>query len=196
MDQAAAIIFYLEGLTEDPFDEYIIKNHLSSEFITMLSSKCWHQTLENKQDTLLDTLRHVSSYWKNKTLMNAIAEIHQFSQLIVINPRPLEFYEDLTELLIQYATENDQQAKWWAHKIIIACCGKTHLYSDMGFKNRKMISALFRQHFPLLANKNIGNKMRWKKFIYRQFCLAEQLPLCPTASCSECPSKQECYTEN
>ena len=170
--------------------------HLSAEFIEILCSRCCNQTLVEDQDNLLDTLRSFSHYWHNTTLTNAISEIHQFSQLMVLNPGPLAFYEDLTELLIQYVVENEPQAKWWAHKIVIACCGRTHLYCDIGFKNRKMISTLFKQYFPLLANKNVGNKMRWKKFIYRQFCLAEQLPLCPTASCSDCPSRQECYTED
>jgi hypothetical protein len=196
MDQATAITFYLNGLTEGSFNENTSQYHLSPEFIETLCLRCSHQTLIEEQDGLLDTLRSFSHYWYNTTLTNTIDEIHQFSQLIVLNPGPLAFYEDLTELLMRDVAENDQEAKWWAHKIIIACCGKTHLYSDMGFKGRGIISALFRQHFPLLANKNIGNKMRWKKFIYRQFCLAEQLPLCPAASCSECPSRQECYTEN
>lgn len=121
-------------------------------------------------------------------------DVLRYSQLIVANPYPLEFYDDLTELMLSHS-DNSQEAKIWAHKIAVGCCGKTHLYQDMGFNNRKPVSEIFHIYFPSLAEKNIGNAMRWKKFLYRQFCLSSGLPICPSASCSECPSYADCYTE-
>ncbi len=120
-------------------------------------------------------------------------EVKRYSQLITANPLPLEFYDDLVELMLNHSDQS-VQAKVWAHKIAIACCGKTHLYTDMGFEERQKVSSLFHTYFPTLAEKNIGNAMRWKKFLYRQFCLSSGLPICPSASCSECPSYSECYS--
>lgn len=119
-------------------------------------------------------------------------ELERYSQLITANPLPLEFYDDLVELMLAHS-DNGSQARAWAHRVAVACCGKTHLYQDMGFQNRLSVSDIFHTHFPTLAQKNIGNAMRWKKFIYRQFCLTSGLPICPSASCSECPSRTECY---
>lgn len=122
-----------------------------------------------------------------------LAETNLYSNLIVKNPLPLEFYEDLIELLIRHSNGSNE-AKIWAHKIAIGCCGRTHLYLDLGFTERSKISQIFNTHFAALADKNEGNVMRWKKFIYRQFCLESGLPLCPTASCGECPTYTECYS--
>ena len=123
----------------------------------------------------------------------SLEEVERYSQLIASNPLPLEFYEDLTELMLSHS-DSSEQAQIWAHKIAIACCGKTHLYMDMGFDSRQSISDIFHTYFPTLAAKNVGNAMRWKKFLYRQFCVTSGLPICPSASCSECPSYTECYS--
>ena len=119
-------------------------------------------------------------------------EINRYSQLICRNPLYLEFYDDLLQLMIKFS-DGSTQSKIWAHNISVACCGKTHLYLDMGFIQRSEVTNIFCEHFPLLAAKNINNAMRWKKFLYRQFCIDSNLPICPSASCSDCPSYNECY---
>ncbi|WP_299495814.1 nitrogen fixation protein NifQ [uncultured Shewanella sp.] len=189
MDKLAAISFYMNGLRQEksfPIPTDLLENiHV-----------CIVNENHNVDGSLLiQRLRVLDDYWLNMTWDCALNDIAHFSQLMVNNPSPLAFYEDLMDLLQMHLLMSDkQQALWWAHKIVIACCGRTHLYLDMGFKERQSITALFTQYFPSFASKNIDNKMRWKKFLYRQFCLVAQLPLCPTASCSQCPSYQECYS--
>lgn len=117
----------------------------------------------------------------------------RYLELMVKDNRPLAFYEDLMELLLRHCYACFE-AKLWAHRIAISCCGKTHLYLDMGFSNRRYVSQLFHLHFPKLAKKNINNAMRWKKFLYRQLCEELTLPICPVASCGECPDYSFCYT--
>ncbi|WP_298773873.1 nitrogen fixation protein NifQ [uncultured Shewanella sp.] len=189
MDKMAAIYFYIDGLRKNQ------SHDIPSDLIKFI-----HLSLTNGKEQiegarLIQRLRLLDDYWRNMTWEMALNDIKRFSQLIVNNAGPLAFYDDLFALLTAHLSMQDkQQALWWAHKIVIACCGRTHLYIDMGFEERQGITALFNQYFPSFAIKNIDNKMRWKKFLYRQFCLAAQLPLCPTASCSQCSSYQECYS--
>ncbi|MCL1126578.1 nitrogen fixation protein NifQ [Shewanella surugensis] len=190
MEQVAAIDFYINGLR---------KNQTSSISSDVSYGICAIQpastVMKEREEMSIHTLRSLSDYWQDMTWEVAIDEIERFSQLIVLNPGPLAFYDDLIELLTEHLSIHEKQmALWWAHKMVIACCGRTHLYIDIGFEAREKMTILFNRYFPTLAKKNIDNKMRWKKFLYRQFCLAAQLPLCPTASCSECPSYQECYS--
>jgi nitrogen fixation protein NifQ len=126
--------------------------------------------------------------------LNIQKEINHFSELILNNPSPLMYYDDLHNLLIKNANKNEPLAKYIAHKIVIACCGKTHLYESLQFSNRKPVTELFEKYFSQLAIKNVNYAMRWKKFLYREYCLESSLPFCPTASCSECPSYSTCYT--
>ncbi|WP_299007421.1 nitrogen fixation protein NifQ [uncultured Shewanella sp.] len=188
MDKMAAIYFYINGLRQDQ------SHDIPSELIQFIYLSLTNRK-EQTEEASIQRLRLLSDYWQEMTWEMALNEIDRFSQLMVNNAGPLEFYEDLLALLTAHLSMQDKkQGLWWAHKIVIACCGRTHLYIDMGFEQRQSITALFTQYFPSFAIKNIDNKMRWKKFLYRQFCLAAQLPLCPTASCGECPSYQECYS--
>ena len=116
----------------------------------------------------------------------------RYIELIVHNSRPLAFYDDLMALLMRYCSAS-LDAKLWAHRVAISCCGKTHLYVDMGFSDRGYVSEIFHTYFPKLAKKNQNNTMRWKKFLYRQLCEELTLPVCPTASCDECPEHKACY---
>lgn len=189
MEQVAAIHFYINGLRGSQ------ALSIPDDLVNTITAALTSVTSIAYSDAPIHTLRVLSDYWQDMTWEMALDEIDQFSQLIVRNPGPLAFYDDLVELLTEYASSHEKQvALWWAHKIVIACCGRTHLYIDMGFEERDKITFLFNRYFSTLAKKNIDNKMRWKKFIYRQFCISAQLPLCPTASCSECPSYQECYS--
>lgn len=189
MDKLAAIYFYINGLRKNE------SHDIPSDLIEFIHLSLTNDNDKIEGEVLIQRLRLLGDYWRNMTWEMALNDIGHFSQLMVNNAGPLEFYDDLFTLLTEYVSPQEKQvALWWAHKIVIACCGRTHLYIDMGFEQRESITALFTEYFPSFAVKNIDNKMRWKKFLYRQFCLVAQLPLCPTASCSQCPSYQECYS--
>ena len=43
-----------------------------------------------------------------------------------------------------------------------------------------------------LARANTGD-MKWKKFLYRQFCSREGIYVCPAPSCGECKDHAKCF---
>ena len=47
-------------------------------------------------------------------------------------------------------------------------------------------------NFPELARANTGD-MKWKKFLYRQFCAAEGIYVCPAPSCGVCKDYAKCF---
>ena len=68
-----------------------------------------------------------------------------------------------------------------------------HLWEDFGLRNRGEMSQLLHNHFPRLAQKNAGNKMRWKKFFYKQLCEKSGLNLCRVPHCEACDEYQVCF---
>jgi nitrogen fixation protein NifQ len=85
-----------------------------------------------------------------------------------------------------------QSEVWLAHIVAYSCCGRNHLWQDLGLANRGELSALMTVAFPTLAALNVGD-MKWKKFIYRHYCSKEGIYVCPAPSCSECADHAKCF---
>lgn len=67
-----------------------------------------------------------------------------------------------------------------------------HLWEDLGFPERSMLTYAMNQYFPDLAARNVDN-MRWKRFYFRQLCVAEGLMHCTSPTCCTCPDVDRCF---
>ncbi len=100
--------------------------------------------------------------------------------------------EDLLNLLLEYRAGVYESEVWLAHIVAYSCCGRNHLWQDLGLANRGELSHLMNTAFPGLASLNTGD-MKWKKFIYHFYCSREGIYVCPAPSCSECADHHKCY---
>jgi nitrogen fixation protein NifQ len=100
--------------------------------------------------------------------------------------------DDLLQLLLEYRAGVRQSEVWLAHIVAYSCCGRNHLWQDLGLANRGELSTLMTVAFPALAALNVGD-MKWKKFIYRHYCSREGIYVCPAPSCSECADHAKCF---
>lgn len=103
--------------------------------------------------------------------------------------------EDLMALLVEHA-DPSAGPKAARHHVawLIACAslGDGHLWQDMGLPSRDALSLLINCWFPALAARNVDN-MKWKKFLYRQLCVKEEILICKTPSCSLCSDQGLCF---
>jgi nitrogen fixation protein NifQ len=99
---------------------------------------------------------------------------------------------DLQKLLLDHRAHQCDSEYWVADMIATACAGHDHLWQDLGLLNRAELSHLMWVNFPDLARANSGD-MKWKKFLYRQFCSREGIYVCPAPSCSECKDYAKCF---
>lgn len=78
--------------------------------------------------------------------------------------------------------------------LALACAslGDQHLWQDLQLPSRNELSALITHWFPRLAALNTHN-MKWKKFLYKQLCLREELLVCKAPSCGVCPDHGQCF---
>jgi nitrogen fixation protein NifQ len=76
----------------------------------------------------------------------------------------------------------------------IACSslGDQHLWQDLGLPSRLELSALIGHWFPRLAALNMHD-MKWKRFLYKQLCLREELLICKAPSCGVCCDHGMCF---
>ncbi len=100
--------------------------------------------------------------------------------------------DDLLQLLLEYRAGLRQSEVWLAHVVAYSCCGRNHLWQDLGLANRGELSTLMTLAFPALAALNVGD-MKWKKFIYRHYCSREGIYVCPVPSCGECSDHDKCF---
>ena len=100
--------------------------------------------------------------------------------------------EDLRQLLLEYRAGEHASEVWLAHTVAYSCCGRDHLWQDLGLANRGELSQLMCVAFPRLAALNVGD-MKWKKFIYRHYCAREGIYVCPAPSCGECKDHGTCF---
>lgn len=105
--------------------------------------------------------------------------------------RPQE-RRDLYELMWAHRAGLDPCEDWLAGIVAAACLGGNHLWQDLGLAHRGALTGLMETHFPGLAARNQGD-MKWKKFLYRQLCLAEGLRICRAPSCQVCPDYADCF---
>jgi nitrogen fixation protein NifQ len=102
--------------------------------------------------------------------------------------------DDLLQLLIEYRAGVRASELWLAHIVAYSCCGRNHLWQDLGLANRGELSLLMTTAFPALAALNVGD-MKWKKFIYRHYCTREGIYVCPAPSCGECADYSKCFAK-
>lgn len=79
-----------------------------------------------------------------------------------------------------------------AETVAVACLGDDHLWQDLQLPARAELTALMRHWFPSLAAKN-DRDMKWKKFLYKQLCEREQIPVCKAPSCAVCSDHALCF---
>ena len=101
-------------------------------------------------------------------------------------------FEDVRDLLLDGATERSAELTELACCVARACLGDDHLWHDLGLPKREVLSSLLREHFPLLAARNVNN-MRWKKFFYLQLCEQAGIRACRAPSCGVCAHHGECF---
>lgn len=99
---------------------------------------------------------------------------------------------DLLQLLLEYRAGLRDSEVWLAHIVAYSCCGRNHLWQDLGLAHRVELSTLMTAAFPSLAALNTGD-MKWKKFIYRHYCSRDGIYVCPAPSCGQCADHGKCF---
>lgn len=115
-------------------------------------------------------------------------------QLILIEGKHEDIPEldDIEHLLLDYRAGLRDSETWLARIVACGCAGRDHLWQDLGLANRKELSLLMESAFPDLAALNVGD-MKWKKFIYRQYCARDGIYVCPAPSCGVCVDYAKCF---
>jgi len=101
--------------------------------------------------------------------------------------------EDILNLLLEFRAGLRQSEVWLAQIVAYSCCGRNHLWQDLGLADRSELSLLMTTAFPGLAAENVGD-MKWKKFIYHFYCKREGIYVCPAPSCGECADHAKCFS--
>ena len=123
---------------------------------------------------------------------------HYFPDLrLHVSPARVESipeWEELYQLLMRHPAPDAPFATAFAAIIATACAGRDHLWQDLGLANRGELSQLMAVNFPVLAEANArAGDMKWKKFLYRQFCADEGIYVCPAPSCGQCHDFAQCF---
>lgn len=117
------------------------------------------------------------------------------AKLLVATPKPaakLPEFDELQKLLVDHRAHERDSELLVADIVTTACIGMDHLWQDLGFASRDELSKLMWVNFPALARANTGD-MKWKKFLYRQFCAREGIYVCPAPSCGVCADHAKCF---
>jgi len=101
-------------------------------------------------------------------------------------------WDELQKLLLDHRARKSPSELLIANIVASACAGRDHLWQDLGLLNRNELSQLMWLNFPALASLNTGD-MKWKKFLYRQFCSREGIYVCPAPSCGQCQEYAKCF---
>ena len=99
---------------------------------------------------------------------------------------------ELHQLLTTHCHGKSPSEQWMAKIVVHACQGQDHLWQDLGLWSRKDLSQLMLQNFPGLASRN-DKDMKWKKFLYKQLCIAEGIYTCRAPSCEVCVDYAQCF---
>lgn len=100
--------------------------------------------------------------------------------------------DEVYALLLAHRAGVSHSETWLAKIVTSACQGQDHLWQDLGVWSRKDLSDLLSINFPALASKN-DRDMKWKKFIYKQLCIAEGIYVCRAPSCEVCIDYANCF---
>jgi len=126
----------------------------------------------------------MSAYFPQMFLENGVRSTPRAAEL--------DEYQDLLALLLDYRAEPSVANTWLCHAIASAAMRDEHLWQDMGLPNRKVLSQVLEENFPMLATMNIGD-MKWKKFFYRQLCQRAEVPICKSPNCADCSDYGLCF---
>ncbi|MBK1649134.1 nitrogen fixation protein NifQ [Rhabdochromatium marinum] len=107
-------------------------------------------------------------------------------------PDRAEEVADLVRILLMDKAGNSPSEVWMAHILAAGCCGDDHLWQDLGLLRRTDLTALMQANFPALAARNVKD-MKWKRFLYKQLCVAEGLYSCRAPSCNQCIDYHACF---
>jgi len=99
---------------------------------------------------------------------------------------------DLESLMLGHRAGASPSEPWMACIVATACLAGDHLWQDLGLWCRDDLSQLMQRNFPALAEKNVHN-MKWKKFLYKQLCIAEGVYVCRAPSCEVCVDYANCF---
>lgn len=101
---------------------------------------------------------------------------------------------DIEALLMEHAAADLPQALLGAlsRAIARASLGDRHLWEDLGLQSRAELGEIMDRYFPGLATRNTQG-MRWKKFLYRELCIREDVLICRSPSCATCEERQACF---
>lgn len=111
---------------------------------------------------------------------------------VMVNPERAAEAGELRRLLLEHRADEDEEREWMTDIVVAACMGGNHLWQDLGLWSRKELSELMRINFPALAARN-DRDMKWKKFLYKQLCMAEGIYTCRAPSCQVCVDYQVCF---
>lgn len=101
-------------------------------------------------------------------------------------------WRDLVALLLAHRAGVHESEDWMARIVATGCAGRDHLWQDLGLAGRDELTRLMWLNFPALAGAN-RHDMKWKKFLYRQYCSGEGIYVCPAPSCSACVDYARCF---
>lgn len=111
--------------------------------------------------------------------------------LLMLQSRRQEECRNLADFLAQYMRADAAPLN---QLIATASMGFNHLWQDLGLASRGELRLLMTACFPELVAMNQDN-MRWKKFFYRQLCVAQTGEIsCRSPSCDSCCERESCFT--
>lgn len=100
--------------------------------------------------------------------------------------------EDLAALLLDHRRGQSESEIWLADIVAAACMGEDHLWQDLGLWSRTDLGYLMVDNYPELARRNVRD-MKWKRFLYKQLCLAEGIYVCRAPSFDACVDYVRCF---
>lgn len=103
---------------------------------------------------------------------------------------------DVRALLLEHRANGAAIEGWIAAIVARTVLRPNHLWEDFGVANRGEISAMMARHFPALAERNAGARMRWKKFLYKQLCQRAEINLCRAPNCQSCDEYAVCFSSD
>jgi nitrogen fixation protein NifQ len=98
------------------------------------------------------------------------------------------------ELLLAHRSTDGEDGRWLARMVARRAVEPSHLWEDLGLRNRGELSRLIERHFAPLALRNTRN-MRWKRFFYRMLCEDDGFLMCATPVCTDCCDFENCFGE-
>lgn len=98
------------------------------------------------------------------------------------------------DLLLANRANADDESRWLAHMVARRAVEPSHLWEDLGLRNRGELSRMLMRHFAPLACRNT-RAMRWKRFFYRLLCEDDGFVMCTTPVCTDCCDFDNCFGE-